>query len=291
MKHLLCVLLVVLWVATAHAEPALNVPGSVDRGQAFMVELTSELPLTDVRLSWLERELPVVVRRSEQGGYRAVALLGTDVKRKGRDREIVSVSAKIDGQGAAWERRVEIHEREYPEQRLRVDAKMASPPESVWPRIKRERGEVLAALEAATPERRWELPLFNPVDARVSSVYGLRRFFNDQPRSPHRGLDLAAPTGTPVAAVADGVVVLTGNHYFAGRSVYVNHGTGVVSAYFHLSEIGVAQGDEVRAGDVLGKVGESGRVTGAHLHFGLYVLGQAVDPEPLFAEPLKRKGD
>ena len=95
------------------------------------------------------------------------------------------------------------------------------------------------------------------------------------------GLDLKAPMGTPVHAAAAGEVILAADHYYAGRSVYLDHGGGVVSMYFHLSQIGVEDGQFVNRGDLVGLSGSSGRVTGPHLHFGVAVQGRLVDPEPL----------
>ncbi|NHZ47213.1 M23 family metallopeptidase, partial [Nitratidesulfovibrio liaohensis] len=110
---------------------------------------------------------------------------------------------------------------------------------------------------------------------------GLRRVFNGEPRAPHRGLDLRGEAGEPVTACAAGRVVLAENHYFAGNSVYIDHGMGVVSMYFHLSALDVAPGQMVAQGQVIGKVGSTGRVTGPHLHFGMAVLGDMVDPQVL----------
>ena len=174
-----------------------------------------------------------------------------------------------------------VHAREFPEQRLRVSREMVSPDASLMPRIEQERGAARAALERVTPMRYWEQPFVRPVQGSVSSAFGLRRFFNDQPRAPHRGVDLRGAEGTSVRAFSNGEVVLAGDHYFAGRSIYIDHGLGVVTQYIHLSEILVQEGDQVVAGQTIGKVGATGRVTGPHLHFGLSVLGMWVDPLPL----------
>ncbi|MDR2695609.1 MAG: M23 family metallopeptidase [Deltaproteobacteria bacterium] len=120
-----------------------------------------------------------------------------------------------------------------------------------------------------------------PVPGEISSAFGLRRIFNGQPRSQHKGLDLRGAAGTPVLAMADGTVALAEELYFSGNVVYLDHGLGLFSMYAHLSAIDVRPGQQVSAGQALGKVGSTGRVTGPHLHLGCYALGMAVDPTPL----------
>ena len=117
-----------------------------------------------------------------------------------------------------------------------------------------------------------------PVNGPYSSPFGLKRFFNEQPRNPHSGLDIAAPTGTLIKAPAAGKVVLTGNFFFNGNVVYVDHGQGLISMFCHLSEIGVSKGDALHKGQVLGKVGATGRVTGPHLHWSVSLNNARIDP-------------
>ena len=124
----------------------------------------------------------------------------------------------------------------------------------------------------------------------MSSSFAGRRVFNGQPRSPHTGTDLRGPTGTPILAVADGVVVLAEAQYYSGNAVFIDHGQGVVSMYGHLSAFAVKKGDKVRRGQVIGKVGATGRVTGPHLHSSLFVQGVAVDIMPLFENRLQVVG-
>ncbi len=169
----------------------------------------------------------------------------------------------------------------YPEQRLTVEGKYVNPDKAALDRHEAERARVKAALALRTPERLWALPMERPVPGDVSSLFGLRRVFNGEPRAPHRGLDLRGEAGEPVAACAAGRVALAENHYFAGNSVYIDHGMGVVSMYFHLSAMDVAPGQTVARGQVIGRVGSTGRVTGPHLHFGMAVLGDMVDPQVL----------
>ena len=117
-----------------------------------------------------------------------------------------------------------------------------------------------------------------PVTGRISSIFGLRRFFNEQERSPHNGLDIAAAEGTPVKAAAPGTVIDAGDFFFSGNMIYLDHGQGIISLYAHLSEISVKPGDVVKQGDIIGKVGQTGRVTGPHLHFAVLANQTLIDP-------------
>ncbi|MCG6938932.1 MAG: peptidoglycan DD-metalloendopeptidase family protein [Gammaproteobacteria bacterium] len=123
-----------------------------------------------------------------------------------------------------------------------------------------------------------------PVTGRISSIFGLRRFFNEQERSPHSGLDIAADEGTPIKATADGTVIDTGDFFFSGNMIYIDHGQGVISLYAHLSKIDVKPGDAVKQGDIIGKVGQTGRVTGPHLHFSIIANQTTIDPVYMLPE-------
>ncbi len=149
-------------------------------------------------------------------------------------------------------------------------------------RVETEREELKAALAAGAVERLWRGPFRIPVDGgQPTGGFGLRRLLNGQPRSPHTGYDWAAPAGTPVLAANAGRAALVAEHFFAGRNVILDHGLGLFTLYFHLTETRVAQGEPVTAGQVIGTVGATGRVTGPHLHFAVLLNGARVDPEAL----------
>jgi murein DD-endopeptidase MepM/ murein hydrolase activator NlpD len=181
---------------------------------------------------------------------------------------------------------VTINAHAYAEQRLTVKNQSHVTPDPVQlERIGAERKIIDAALNNFRDVFVDGVTLVAPVAGRRSSSFGLRRFFNDQPRSPHKGMDIAAGSGTPIKAPRAGLVSATGDYFFNGNTVILDHGQGYVTMYCHLSEIAVEEGQELAPGEVLGAVGATGRVTGPHLHFGTYLNGTAVDPAILLVEP------
>jgi murein DD-endopeptidase MepM/ murein hydrolase activator NlpD len=172
----------------------------------------------------------------------------------------------------------DVAEHAYREQHLTVAPGFVSLNEENLARVGRERKIIDAALANWREVSLDSINLAAPVDGPRSTSFGSRRFFNNEARSPHKGMDIAASAGTPIIAPRDGVVAATGDYYFNGNTVIVDHGQGYITMFCHLSEIDVDEGQVVETGDTLGAVGATGRVTGAHLHFGTYLNGTAVDP-------------
>lgn len=172
----------------------------------------------------------------------------------------------------------EIKPHAYREQHLTVSKSYVDLTEEQLNRVGKERKIIDKALANWRNMELTKLSLIEPVAGQRSSSFGLRRFFNDQPRSPHKGMDIAAKQGIPITAPGDGTVTATGDYYFNGNTVIIDHGQGFVTMYCHLDEIGVEEGQQLKAGMPIGKVGATGRVTGPHLHFGTYLNGTAVDP-------------
>lgn len=169
----------------------------------------------------------------------------------------------------------------YPEQHLRVDPAHVDLSPAAAARAAEETARIGELWRQPGP-RRYRLPLAAPLtDMPAGGRFGSRRVFNGEPRSPHSGVDLAAPAGTPVLAVADGTVKLAEEQFFGGNSVFLDHGDELVSMYFHLSRIDVSPGKQVHRGQQLGTVGATGRATGPHLHLGLRWHGARIDPRPL----------
>jgi murein DD-endopeptidase MepM/ murein hydrolase activator NlpD len=175
-----------------------------------------------------------------------------------------------------------VAEKDYPAQYITLkktpkNKRMVNPNKMDMTRINRERKTLSNALATwnNTPAH---VDFILPANGRLSSPFGLKRFFNNQARKPHSGLDIAAPTGAPVRAPANGTIIDVGNYFFNGNTVLVDHGQGLISGYFHLSKTLVAIGDRVTQGQKIAEVGSTGRVTGPHLHWNVYLNGAKVDP-------------
>ncbi len=167
----------------------------------------------------------------------------------------------------------------YGEQHVRLrDRRMVEPPKSVLARIAREQQALLKAFSTWSEPAAPDLQLDLPAPGRVSGGFGVARFFNEQPRAPHSGLDIAAAQGTPVVAPAAGTVIDTGEYYFNGRTVILDHGEGLITMYNHLDRVDVERGARVERGQVIGTVGRTGRVTAAHLHWTVSLNNARVDP-------------
>ena len=172
-----------------------------------------------------------------------------------------------------------VGEKLYASQSLKVAPRQVNLSGEDLARVNRERVVIDAAMSRWSSQQPESLHLPQPVPGVRSSSFGTRRIFNGESRSPHSGMDIAAPTGTPVRAPIAGTVIDTGEFFFNGNTVFVDHGRGLISMYCHLSKIDVKPGQEVAAGARLGLVGMTGRATGPHLHWGLSLNRAWVDPE------------
>ncbi|MBP5998092.1 MAG: peptidoglycan DD-metalloendopeptidase family protein [Azonexus sp.] len=222
-------------------------------------------------------EQPLAVLRDNG---RWVALLGIPLDTLPGPLEIDVFSGST-----ATARSVAVQVKNYPEQRLTIkDKRKVEPNADDLARIERER-EITEAIKRRfsppAPDADFALPAAGP----LSSRFGLRRIFNGQPRNPHAGLDVAVGTGAPVKAPAAGIVANTGDYFFNGNTVFIDHGQGLITAYMHLSRIDVRSGQPVKKGEILGAVGATGRVTGPHLHWAVILNNTPVDPELFLARP------
>jgi hypothetical protein len=166
----------------------------------------------------------------------------------------------------------------FEEQELKVDPKYVRPPRDVRARIKRERAAMRSVWRAPPTKRKWRGSFVWPRKDEICSTFGAKRMFNHKLKSRHFGVDIDGKTGDPVLAIGAGRVVMVSDRYYAGGTVVIDHGLRLFSLYFHLAEFLVEVGDDVEKGQLIGKVGKSGRVTGPHLHLGTRVERLSFDP-------------
>lgn len=273
-------LFVFLLAMGTEAAVTLHYPAKQKIGQPFLAFISSDVAFEKASIAWLGKDTPLEVIKYNDG-YRAHALLGTDANRIGEGT--YPIEFRVSKDGVSFERkifRIEMDMPKFRENWLRVPPKMVNPPKSEMARIEAEAALTGEARATMTTQKMWQMRAILPLDSSLheTSSYGYRRVYNGTPRGRHSGVDLRAPRGTPIRSVFSGKVLLAGNHYFAGNSVYIDSGNGVISAYYHLNSISVNDGDAVSAGDIIGTAGATGRVTGPHLHLSVFLSGQSVDP-------------
>jgi murein DD-endopeptidase MepM/ murein hydrolase activator NlpD len=256
-------------------------PSSVKIGVPFLIRFKTEATDVQGTLYWCDQKIPLYL--AEKNDFTQTLLLGTSVKTAVPGRATLRIETLMGNGIKNFALPIEVLFKAYPEEHLSLPQKMVTPPSEVIPRIKRERQEVRKVLLDINNENYLELPLQKPVIGDITSTYGKQRVLNGRPSNPHTGVDLRASIGTEVRAVANGTVTLVADHYFSGKTIYINSGYGVVAMYCHLSEFLVQTGDSVSKGDIIAKTGVTGRITGPHLHFSLALQGQLVDPISLFS--------
>jgi murein DD-endopeptidase MepM/ murein hydrolase activator NlpD len=188
----------------------------------------------------------------------------------------------IDGTRISQKLALQVARRAFPSTRLRVASRFTSPDPATLERIRSETQLVRSTLQRATLVPLWQGQFILPLEGATTSPYGQRRLFNNELRSQHTGLDIDGDTGDRVRASNSGRVVLSRDLFFNGQAVFIDHGLGIYTGYFHLSKLEVSEGQWVEKGEVVGLVGATGRVTGPHLHWALYLLGVPLDPLSLF---------
>lgn len=210
------------------------------------------------------------------------ALVGIDLDQA---PGVYELAAEAGAAGGAVRRaeKIEVRAKRFPTRTLRVAPRYVDPSAEELARIQEDARFQRRVYDNPARSRLWEGPFVRPVPHQANSRFGSRSIFNGEPRSPHSGTDFLSPSGTPVKAPNGGRIVGARDLYFSGNSVIIDHGLGVFSTFAHLSQIDVREGEVVKAGDVVGLVGATGRVTGAHLHWSLRVAGARVDPLALLA--------
>lgn len=263
----------------------LSAPTS-SQGSLLLLEVSSRKPLAEISAEWNSKNVPFWQVHGAGTDSSKVAttdlreaILGVDLeKAPGAYPLLVHVQA-AGGKPASCTIQVPVRTGRFATERLQVGKEFVEPSPEQIQRANEERDKLRAIFDQVTPEKLWDGDFRVPLDGvTTGGNFGKRRVLNGTPGSPHSGVDFPAVTGTPIHAAQSGRVALAQELFFSGNTVVVDHGLGIYTFYGHLSEIDVKPGDELQSGQVLGKVGATGRVTGSHLHWGLTVERARVNP-------------
>ena len=249
---------------------------SLQPGELVVVSIVLPEPSDRIHVRAFDRD--VLAYPDGDRAWRALVGVDLDVK-PGTYR--VSVEAGATRAQAHYD--LIIVPRTFRTRRLTVNEAFVTPPASEQPRIDREAALLAGVWQAPSAERLWSDPFVRPVPQDANSAFGTRSIFNGKPRNSHGGADFLSPAGTPIHSPNAGRVAVARNLYFSGNTVIVDHGLGLFSMLAHMSAIEVHEGDRVTAGQMLGRVGATGRVTGPHLHWAVRASGARVDPLSLLA--------
>jgi len=261
-------------VFIAHSSLALTLDSTPVPGGIAVINLPDDADPATARY----RDRRVLITRNDDN---TLAVIGLPLAAE-PGRHYLKVK---NSQGQTQSIGFQVEEKAYEEQHITItDKRKVNPEKRDMERITRESKQIKAALRHWSAQDDVVVTFRKPVEGPTSSPFGLRRFFNEQARNPHSGLDIAAPEGTPIRAPAPGTVLDTGDFFFNGNTVLLDHGQGLVTMYCHMSKIDVTPGQTLDSGDLLGEVGMTGRVTGPHLHWGVSLNDARIDPLLLLPE-------
>lgn len=282
-----------LSVSTPRTRETLSFPGipvefvfrSLQPGEVILAELKDN---SSVKKMVLQVQDQKYVLSRTASGAKPFVLIGLDIGLKPQPLVLTVKEEKTDGTVESFQQILTIETKEFPIRRFQVSEAMLNPPPQEQERVRREQELVAAVYSIITPEWLGAGNFVPPIPDRTAFPnFGQQRIYNKAHKSIHQGVDIAAPWGTPVKASNSGNVVLASSLYLSGRTVIIDHGQGVFSLYCHLSKILVKRGEAIKKGALLGKVGNTGRSTGPHLHWGVKIFNSRIDPFSLVSLPLE----
>ncbi|HUE41915.1 MAG TPA: M23 family metallopeptidase [Candidatus Sulfotelmatobacter sp.] len=245
------------------------------QGTLLIAEIRSTKTLTDIAGKWIDHDISfwqATGTTVPKGTNVWRALLGIDLEQAAGDYKFGVTGKSADGAAISCEAGITVRTGKFPTERLKVAPNFVEPNPEQAAKAAEDQKKLRALYATVTPEKLWIGAFRIPLDGvKTGGNFGKRRILNGKSSTPHSGVDLPSPTGTLVHAAQSGRVVIAEELYFSGNTVLIDHGLGVYTLYGHFSEIDAKVGDEVKVGDVIGKVGATGRVTGPHLHWGLEV--------------------
>lgn len=256
------------------------------QGHIIVIKVSTDDSAATAQGTFLGRSIRFFpdTRLDEPKGF--VGLLGIDLQDEPGTHELV-VEVKSGEQTRTLSYNISIAKEKFHIEHLTLPKDKVDLDEKSLARWKAEQQQVKEALATDSPSKLWQPGFVEPVNGKRTGIFGSVRIMNGQARNPHNGEDISAPLGTDVLATNDGIVRLTVEHFFSGKGVFLDHGLGFYSMYFHLSEVLVKDGDRVKTGQIVGKVGATGRATGPHLHWGVKLNGARVNPYALLDLPFK----
>jgi len=254
------------------------------QGQVVLISIPDLKDATSVKGQFLGRIVTLFPKPPIDGSSGYIGLLGIDMQDEPGAHEL-TIDAQLGEQARHFSYQVLVVKEKFAVEHLKLPKDKVDLDEKAAARWKAEQEQVRKALAEESAMRLWQAGFIEPVRGKRTGIFGSVRIMNGQARNPHNGEDIGAPMGTDVMVSNDGVVRLVVDHIFSGRGIFVDHGLGLYSMYFHLSDVLVHEGDLVKAGQVIGKVGATGRATGPHLHWGMKVNGARVNPYALLELP------
>ena len=247
------------------------------QGEIVEIVLSVSDLSTTVKGTWRGKNVPFFPLSDSST---MLGLLGADLASKlGKDPLNVTMTSPQGTETRQFF--IEVVDASFPVQRLTLPSNMVDLDAETLKRVRKEAKRIRVVFAQTSTPRTWTDTFVAPLEGKISGAFGRRRFINGQKKNPHTGEDISAPRGTEVQASNRGIVRLATNQFFSGKSILIDHGLGLFTMYFHLSEMLVKEGETVDRGAVVGLVGSSGRATGPHLHWGARLNNARVDPYEL----------
>jgi murein DD-endopeptidase MepM/ murein hydrolase activator NlpD len=243
----------------------------ISKGDLILIRVKAENG-EKVRVKWSGKDISLIPN-PDSTSWQGFLAADLDAK-SGHYKAVVTVSPS----GYRKQLDIEVVDKDYGVRNLTLPENMVTLDEETLKRVRKESDIINGLWKLPASAAVWSGFFIMPIDGEVTGAFGTQSIINNQPRSPHSGVDLKGEEGTPIKAINDGKVILICDHFFTGKSVFLDHGAEIISMYFHLQEIDVKEGDTVRRGQIIGLVGSTGRATGPHLHWGMRINGARINP-------------
>ena len=264
--------------ATAAHWTVVNQPTRLVNGSPVLFRVTTPTPVRAVSANWLGHAIAFSFDTARKSWF---ALAGASLETKPGAYPLQLQAETAAGQTISFDKKIRVERQRYPRVLLKVPARYTAPSPEDQRQIEQDKETKAEAFKTVSADREWKGSFAPPVDAEISDVFGVERVFNGSVESTHQGLDFRVPSGTSVAAVNSGRVILARPLFFEGNCVVIDHGQGLLTLYLHLSKFSVKEGGDVNKGQPIGLSGGTGRATGPHLHLAVRWQGVYLNPQVL----------